>query len=517
MRLLSLSPRLAGPFASLCAMLVLGSCQATSMNRTPSPEDLVISMKSAILGPFMGVDHQHFARTKAAAALENYRVKPADTIAGKKSVTLEECRRIALENSLVLNATRMEEMSKKAIAYSNKTKLLPHFLVAGELSQRDNLDFSYNDVLGQEGRPPSFETVDNPGVRNFSTSHERTTWRYAVEARWSPTEAALAYYLSQNSKNERLKAHYRRIRAAQKLISTVDAAYFRLLSLQETLGLARGLAEDRSEVARKMKLAFEKRLVGVQEYSRASRNWFRAKRLLKRIQNESAKQVNLLASAMGLSPDKCVEGGLVVLGKLAEPSLALPQCQLEITAVHNRPEAFEAGLNHLNSLNDLKRTIVKYCPKVAGFWRYTRDKDKFLYNKDWKEIGVFVYFDLLDWLTNTRESQAADYNAARAAKEMGAVALGIASQVRVAALKYFDAMDEVQTAAEALGSSRQVLSVARTRAERKDLDRIALSEARADVLQSEIEYLTALGEANATMAELQGALGTNYTEELPCG
>jgi outer membrane protein TolC len=458
-------------------------------------------MKSTILAPFAGIDHQHFSRTKSAAALENYRVKPADAIAGKKSVTLEDCRKIALANSLSLAAARMEELSKRAIAYSNKTRMLPHFLVAGELSHRDNLAFSYSDVLGQEGRPPSFETLDNPGVRNFSTSHERSTWRYMIEAHWSPTDAALAYYLSQSNKNDRLKAHYQRIRAAQKLISTVDAAYFRLLSLQETLAHARGLAEDRSDVARKMKLAFEKKLVAVQEYSRVNRNWIRAKRLLKKIQNESATQVNILASAMGLSPDKCVEGGLVVMGKLAEPSLALPQCKMEITAVHNRPEAFAAGLSHLNSVNDLKRTIVKYCPKVTGFWRYTRDKDKFLYNKDWKEVGVLVYFDLLDWLANARESRAADYNAAKTAKVMGTVALAIASQVRVAALRYLDAMDEVQTSGEALSSARQVLSIARTRAEKKDLDRIALR---------------ALGEANASLAELQGALGTNYTEELPC-
>jgi outer membrane protein TolC len=77
-------------------------------------------------------------------------------------------------------------------------------------------------------------------------------------------------------------------------------------------------------------------------------------------------------------------------------------------------------------------------------------------------------------------------------------------------------MDEVQTSGEALSSARQVLSIARTRAEKKDLDRIALSEAGADVRQNEIEYLRALGEANASLAELQGALGTNYTEELPC-
>lgn len=58
--------------------------------------------------------------------------------------------------------------------------------------------------------------------------------------------------------------------------------------------------------------------------------------------------------------------------------------------------------------------------------------------------------------------------------------------------------------------------MARARADRDDLDRIALSEAKADMFQNRIEYTRALGETNATLAELQGAMGTNYNEGLAC-
>lgn len=507
-----------GLLVVLCAIFALCSCQATFLKRPPSPAQLMHSLKSAIVDPFTGVDHQQFVRASSAMNLVNYRVKPATAVVGKRPLTLQDCRSIALSNSLDLHAAQMEELSKQAIAYSNRTKMLPHFLFSGELSNRENLQFSYSDVLGQEGRHPSPGLVGpaSTGVTNYSTSHERSTWRYVVETRWSPTDAALAYYLTKSSKNERLKAHHKKVRAGQKLIAVVDAAYFRLLSLQDTLGLAERLAGERSRVAQNMKRAFQQQLVDVRDYSRANRHQIRANRLLKRIRNETAKQINILASAMGLSPDQCVDKGIRVTGRLAPPSFSMPLCKMEMTAVHNRPEAFEAGLNHLNSVNDLKRTIIKYCPKVTGFWRYTRDKDKFLLNKDWKEVGALVYFDLLDWLSNSSESKAADYNVAKTSKEMGSVALGIASQVRVAALEYFDSIDELQTTSEALGTTQQVLTVAQARAERDDLDRIALREARADVLQNRIERTRALGEANASLAELQGAMGTNYNEGLPC-
>ena len=235
--------------AALCAALMLCSCQATFLRRPPSPGRLVHSLRSAIIDPFRGVDHQQLVRASSAMNLVQYRVKPATAVLGKRPLTLQECRRIALANSLDLHAARMEELSKQAIAYSNRTKLLPHFLFSGELSQRDNYQYSYSDVLGQEGRHPDPGAVGptSTGVTNYSTSHERSTWRYVAEARWSPTDAALAYYLTKSSKNDRIKAHHQKVRAGQKLLAAVDGAYFRLLSLQNTFAMAQRLAEERSE------------------------------------------------------------------------------------------------------------------------------------------------------------------------------------------------------------------------------------------------------------------------------
>jgi len=49
------------------------------------------------------------------------------------------------------------------------------------------------------------------------------------------------------------------------------------------------------------------------------------------------------------------------------------------------------GLTHVNSVNDLRRTIVKFFPTITGFWRYSRDKDKFLYEKEWKEAALGIF------------------------------------------------------------------------------------------------------------------------------
>jgi outer membrane protein TolC len=336
-----------------------------------------------------------------------------------------------------------------------------------------------------------------------------------LEGRWSPTDAALAYYVSKSSINDAIKAHYQKVRIAQKLIATVDGAYFRLLALQECATMAERVASSRSFVAAKTGAAFKKKLINVDEWNKAQQNAIRARRILSKVRIELLKQRNILASAMGFSPDQCADGGFFVTGVLEPPVFAMKLCDMELVAVRNRPEAVDAGLGHLSSTYDLKRSIVKYWPKVSGFWRYTRDKDKFLYNKDWKEVGISVYFDLVDWLTNVHEFRAAKSNTVKTAREIGTVALGITSQVRLAALQYFDSLEELDSTRASVNAMNEVMEVVETRAAKEDVDLLTVEDARANVFQNKLDWTRSLGEANALLSELRGAMGTNYSEPKP--
>ena len=329
---------------------------------------------------------------------------------------------------------------------------------SGDLNQRDNPLYSYADVLGQEGLVPATES--GTGVTNFSTGHERSTWRYFLETRWSPIDAALAYYVSKNRLNDRLKSHHQRVRVAQRMIATIDAAFFRLLSLQESLADAKQLVSNRSQNAASLRRLHNKTIVRLEHYERAEQRADEARRLLARVRNEMERQWNILASTMGICPDQCIDSGYTVTGKMCTPNFGGELCNLELIAVKNRPEAYQAGLDHMTSINEIKRAIVRYFPRVEGFWRYTRDKDRYLYNKDWKEVGLLVQVDLLDWLSGAAESKAAQATADKTYKELGAVALALTSQVRVAGLAYNDALDELRSRESSLAGSRKVLEVA---------------------------------------------------------
>lgn len=493
---------------AICSVMFMASCHVGSLSSL-RPN---LGMFSAA-NPFRNPDHIQFTRAAAGIALENHRIVPAQALTGKKKFDLAECRAMALSNNLDLQVARLDEIIKKSIETSNRTKVLPHLAYSGELSERDNTLYSYSDPMGFEGQAP--QAGGGTGVNNWATSHERGTWRFSYECRWSPTDAALAFYVTRSSMNDSLKAHYQRVRVAQKLIGVVDAAYFHLLTLEQCLPMAEELVIICARVAKNTERLLENRLKQIEDYHRAKQRLIKARSILDAIRNEAERERNNLASAMGLAPGFGKDCGISVVGRLEAPDFRADVCQLEMEAVLNRPEAYQAGLNHMNSVNDLRRAVIKYFPKLTGFWRQTHDKDKYIWNKDWRDVGMYMYFDVLDWIVNRDEAAAADAMVVKTNREVGAVALGISSQVRLAALKYFEAMDKLKSAEESLISSNKVLQISQQRLERDSAGELAVDEARANVLQEKIERLRTIGDANASLADLHTALGTNYREGLP--
>ncbi len=470
------------------------------------------SCKYAALNPFVKSSEKPY-RTDIVFQHENRRVGPA-AVLQKRNLTLADCRAMALRTNLELQAARFEEMAQLAIRDSNYKRILPHLSYNSELSHKSDLRWSYSDIIGKEGLPPrpSIVTQENNSVSSYSNGHERNTFTLNLEARWTPTDAALAYYMSLTNHNDAGKAHWAKLRVAQRLVEVVEGAFFRLLSLQQCLSLAQENLRMRNSVKRKHDELLENKLSNPEEYYRSEQKRIAAERLLTKILNQIEFQRNILASTMGISPDYCVDGGFYLVGELMPPMCPYKLCDLEMVALQNRPESFQAGLNQINSIYDYRRTIIKYLPKLTGYWKYARDKDKFLMTKDWNDVGLYVYFDLLEYFANRDESKAAAIKANKAQRETGAVAVSLASQVRAAGLKFFDAVDDLRSSGQSLDATKKMHNVVSTRVQMKDAQKLLAEEAYADTLEARINRIKSMGESNAVFAELQSALGINYKE-----
>ena len=505
------SPRSAAIILATClSLLFLGSCRPARMSSFVRTGESIRAVAAASGKP----SHIRLTHTAAAEAMAEYRIRPSSTVTGHRALTLADCRALALANSLDIQQARLEEAAKNALKHAARVKMLPHVSISGDVEERDNQSYSFSEVLGREGSSP-LPGSSGEGVNQYSTGRDRGKSRWILETKWSPTEAALAYYLYRSGGNDERKKHYARVRTAQRLVGVVDASFARLLGLRAAMPIAGRLLDIRRDVARRMKEMFDRELVPVEDYYASAQKLIRARRLQATLRNRAERQRNILASAMQLSPDYCVDGGFRLVGAPDPPMVCPDVNAAEMTAVKNRPEAYVAGLDHLNSMNDLKRTIIKYFPRITGFWRQTRDDDKHLYNRQWREVGLQVYIDLVAWVSNGFERQAATKLAKKSYREIGSVALGICAEVRAASLKYSDELDRLGAAQSARATAEKVWSVHRKRASKGVTQRLFARQSHGDTLQEEVEAIRAAGETQAAYAELQAAMGTNYCEPFP--
>ncbi|MFH1112666.1 MAG: TolC family protein, partial [Pseudomonadota bacterium] len=471
--------------------------------------------------PFSPVDHVALTRNRVDSSFADTRARPAATLAGKSVLTLVECRNVALANNHDIRMARREGLVLSAQESLQKKKILPHMVFSGQLGEADNQRWGYSEPLGQQGILGQASTlIPFSGITTFGSGKERFTGQYSLELNWSPTFALDAYFLSVNSRNMSRDMRYQAVRKTQEVIGSVDAAFFRLLALQEALPLAEKAAGIRGEVVRKRKDLYGRNLIGFEELADAQDKSIRAGQVLSQLTIEVERQRNILASLMGVSPDTPDVPGFAVVGSLNEmPAehrlFAGALRNLERVGLENRPEPYRAVLKYLNSINDVKRAFVKYCPEITGYFRYTRDKDKFILENEWKDVGVNVRFDLLNLLTAMDESQSARLSLEQADTQIVSLTEKIASQIRAAALKYLDAHASVRSAVDSLRNAQTGLEVARNKHEQGDLRKVQVDEATAEVLANRMRLISAMGEQGATLSELYAALAMNYQEPGP--
>ena len=433
-------------------------------------------------------------------------------VAEKTSLTIEDCRRLAQKRNLAVHQANLEALTQKAIVGSRKAQMLPHIVASGELSKRDDFAFAFSEILGREGEGPA---VGGNGVNQFSRSRDLGTLRLVLETRWSPTDALLAHYVTESARNDEARNQLIRIRLTQKLLSVVDSSFCRVLCLEKIEPMLVDLVTSRERLNELGTKLFEENLVQIEDFYRITKKFSQARSLANSLRNERELQHQYLASTMNVDPELFSSGKHTLSGDLRVPEAKGIVSDIELEAFRKRPEAFQAGLSHINSQNDLKRTMIRYIPRFTAFGKYTRDIDKHLLHNDWKEYGVNVYFDVVDVLANNSERKAAKHKEEKTRVEIGAIAMGITSQVREARIKLDASVQELEAASSLLDAARRVHDTIKKRVQLGAQDKLSLLESDGDVLLEEISRLRSLGEANARQADLDGAIGRTYEEPFP--
>ena len=466
---------------SLGFLILLGSC-------------LMLTSCAWVVGEKM--DHTALSRVAAEQAYAEMLTVPVKADRGQvlEAFTLKQCREMALANNLSLHIARLEQINRTHLSWAEWSKMLPHVILAAKFDQGDNI--LYGDLLGDS---------------YWSEFYARSSWHLFLETRWSPTDVALAYYTARNAGNRLLQSFYDRVRLSQKIIETVEVSFFRLLTIQECLPLARDLVALRSDVTNRMERLLRERLAAPDDYEKALNDEMKAYHELAELKVQFERHANVLANHIGKARrSDDADPSTLVKGDLTSPRAnEIPQ-EPEITALKNRPEIVALGLKQQEMHNELSKSIVKNFPRVSLFWRYLRDPYHHRRHHDGQQAGLLLYLDLVETLAQLKETQAAHNQRLRAELELKAITLAVASQAGVAAKKYQMAVEKAALVKKATAASERALKAAEQRALGRSLSDIGEKKARANLTAQRIELVKAIGEANVCLSELKCAVGTNY-------
>lgn len=451
----------------------------------------------------------------AATVLSMYRARPlAAANHGQTRLAPQDCVRLALTNSLDLQAAFWDEQIKSNAAKGSMVRMLPRVESNFELSQRDRPSFSRSDVIDQEGLYEILGPGPGTGVTNWSTGREHTQRTWNTQIKWSPMDACMARYLSTARSNEALHARYQRVRVAQQLVGATTAAFFRLLALNQALPKVQALEANRAAIVKDLASLAEKALVENQELITARSLLAEAKSQLSETYVNIQRQRELLAAAMNVFPDS----DFTLVGSLTPlPQMNLDSNKLESMALVNRPEAYQADLKLASSSADYKRLIVKLFPRVDGYIGYFRDENKFLMNKNWIDGGMRITWDLMDFTATLLDKEAAKDTVFKSDRERALISMGILTQVKLKTLEAVRAVDRVKKTTDLKNQAAEALRIAKEQERARDrgapssVMRIARQRALCTVLQSEADRIMALGEVHAALADLNATAGANYS------
>ncbi|MEZ5730341.1 MAG: TolC family protein [Burkholderiaceae bacterium] len=195
-----------------------------------------------------------------------------------------------------------------------------------------------------------------------------------------------------------------------------------------------------------------------------------------------------------------------------EPEPKLPPVprdveKLEEMALAQRPELREEDYRRRITLNDTKRAIASTLPGITfdAAWQY--DSNRFLLNNSWVETGLRVSANLFKLASLPSVRRAGDAQLAVDDVRRLAQAMAVVSQVRVAAVRYNLARDEMSQAAESARVDLRLANYTRAAASSRVDSELELIRTEARSLLSDYQRHIAFANAQGAWGRLYNSIG----------
>ncbi|MGJ7517369.1 TolC family protein [Pseudomonas baetica] len=405
-------------------------------------------------------------------------------------ITFYEAAARALKYNLDYRLKLMESALASDLRDVSSHEMLPRLVASAGYAGRNN--DSGGTSIGIEDREVSLRA---------STSEERYRELYGLGLSWSLLDFGVAYYRTQQKSDQILMAEERRRKVAQNVLQDVRNAYWRALGAQRLMPEVDKLLARTHSALTSAREAENKGLLPRQEILAYQRALLDSIYLLTvRRQDLEFAQAEL-AALMSLPP-----GSKMVLADNTEPPLPelhQSMAQLEQLSMENRPEIMEEWYRKRVNQKDLDIAKAQLWPNVSFDYGYKYDSNKFNYNSDWMGTGVQVSMNLLRLLQlpslNAAEKSQSETDDTRRV----ALSMAILTQVRVGALRYQLARQEVEFTDESLRVDRSLLDYAQAA-------KTGALGSELEVIRAEGRFLLSRYQREAAFSSAQAAWGRLY-------
>nr|WP_300310305.1 TolC family protein [Halomonas sp.] len=409
-------------------------------------------------------------------------------------VTFYEAAARALKYNLDYRLKLMESALAANLRDVSRHELLPQLIAEAGYSDRSN-----------DSGGTSIGIEDGEESLRPSTSEERYKTTAGLGLSWSLLDFGLAYYENQQKADQILMAEERRRRVAQNVLRDVRNAYWRALAAQRLipqLDILLARTEVALDAARQ---AQQQGLLPRQEILSYQRALLDSTTLLTARRQDLELAKTELAALMALPPGTRLE-----LADEPEPTLPPEPAnieQLEQLALENRPEIMEEWYRKRVNQNDLEAAKLRLWPNVSVNAGFYYDSNDYLYNNDWSQTGVNVSLNLLRLLqypdlNNAQETQGDVDDLRRTALSMA-----VLTQVRVGALRYHLAREELDYADESLQVDEELLDYAKAAASTSIGSELEVIRAQSRYLLSQYQREAAYSRAQEAWGRLFNSVG----------
>jgi outer membrane protein TolC len=409
-------------------------------------------------------------------------------------LTLDEIIEIANKRNLDMLVLEQQVLIQDELTGGSVRKWLPQLIWNQELSGRNKNTGSFSQSL-DPAVPPAPPSISSQTHIN----------RYDISLTWNLLDFGISMVRSRQEANKTLILQMGYEKERQKLVLEIVKNYWRAVVSRFAMRENKGYVERVAEMVAALHKNVDKRIISWADAYKIETDILKNAPDLYRAEREYYNVIEEMVQQMGLPPGSSFE----IPEEKEFPLYAnlLPIEAIEEYAMMYRPELYSGDLQELVKADDVKIAMLSAIPGVAFFSGDFWDTNKFLIYNHWLSAGLRVSWDLFRVPERMADYEIAKLNKDLIVQQRIAFAMGVITQVRIAYLAYYEAIETYMIMKELAAAKIRLAEATARGALRGDTPKSTALSYALDALLTESQLLTSYGEVMFSLERLNNAMG----------